>query len=114
MLAPVVGFLLPSRIPDAYDVTFSDPNILILLRHRAALFAVVGGLLAVAAFRQRLRPLATLAGIFSMLSFIAVVWLDGPANTQLTRYAAIDATAAVALVAGYALDRRQSDRESAA
>ena len=113
-LAPVVGLLLPDRIPDAYGVTFSDPNLLILLRHRAALFAIVGGLLAAAAFRAHLRPLATLAGLFSMLSFVAVIWLDGPANAQLTRYAAIDATAAVALLAGYVLDRRQREREAAA
>ncbi len=112
-LAPVVGLLLPDRIPDAYGISVSDPNLLILLRHRAALFAVVGGLLAAAAFRAHLRPLATLAGLFSMLSFVAVVWLDGPANAQLTRYAGIDATAALAVLAGYLLDRRQRERRAA-
>ena len=106
-LAPVTGLLFPLQIPSAYGVSFDDPNLMILLRHRAALFGVVGVLLATAALRPRLRPLATAAGLFSMLSFIAIVWLDGPANEELTRVAAIDATAAIALVAAYALDRRQ-------
>ena len=49
-----------------------------------------------------------------MFSFLAVVWLNGPANAQLSRYAAIDITAALALLAGYVLDRRHTKRETAA
>lgn len=105
-LAPVVGVFLPGQIPAAYGVVLTDPNLHMLLRHRAALFAIVGVLLAVAAFRPSLRLLAGVIGLYSMLSFNLVIWLDGPANEQLTRYAQIDVAAAVALVAALLLDRR--------
>ncbi len=104
-LAPVVGFFLPSQIPDAYGIAVQDPNLLILLRHRAALFAIVGVLLAVASFRPSLRMLAAAVGLYSMLSFNVAVWLGGPVNAQLDLYAFIDQAAVVVLVAALALDR---------
>ena len=67
-------------------------------------------LCSASSIRPSLRPLATAVGLFSMLSFVEIVWIDGPANAQLTRYAAIDVSAALALVAGYALDRRSNAR----
>lgn len=105
-LAPVLGLLLPGRIAGAYGVVVDDPNLLILLRHRAGMFAIVGLLLAAAAFRPPLRSLAATIGLYSMLSFALVVWLDGPANAQLQRYAVIDLVAAAALGTALALQRR--------
>jgi len=102
-LAPVVGLVLPSRIAGAYGVAVEGPDLLILLRHRAG---IVGALLAAAALRPRLRTLATCVGLFSMLSFAVVVWLDGPANAALRRVAAVDVVASLALAAAWWLDRR--------
>ena len=105
-LPPVLGLFAPGRIPGAYGVRFDDPNLLILLRHRAGLFAIVGVLLLAAAFTPRLRPLATLVGLYSMISFNVVVWLDGPTNELLVRYAGIDLVGIALLIAAYLLDKR--------
>jgi hypothetical protein len=104
-LAPVVGALSSDRLQALYGVAFTDPNVVILMRHRAILFAVVGGLLAVAAFHAPLRRAAYAAGILSMLSFIAILIGVGGYNAELRRIAVIDGVAVLALLGALALDR---------
>ena len=111
-LAPVLGFFVPSQISTAYGVAVEDSNLAILLRHRAALFAIVGGLLAAAAFRPSLRPLAAAIGLYSMLSYSLVVRLNGPANAQLQLYAGVDLFAAAVLIAALALNHRLRANEA--
>ena len=103
-LAPVPGALSPDRMEAAYGVVLEDPSLVVLMRHRALLFGVVGLLLG-AAFRRPLRPLATGAGLFSMLGFIGIA-LAGDGNAALARLAAADAVGSLALLAGWWLDRR--------
>jgi hypothetical protein len=57
-LAPVTGALSAERMQALYGVALPDENLVILMRHRAILFGIVGGLLAVAAFHPPLRPAA--------------------------------------------------------
>ena len=57
-LGPVLGVLSAGQLEAAYGVKLDDPNLVILMRHRALLFGVVGGLLVVAAFYVRMRPAA--------------------------------------------------------
>lgn len=97
-LLPVIGVVSADRLTMLYGLPIDDPNLEILLRHRAVLFAVVGVLLAVAAFRASWRQAATVAGLFSMLSFVALVGLVGDANRALDRVATIDVVASVLLV----------------
>jgi hypothetical protein len=49
---------------------FTGSDMLLLMRHRAVLFGVVGGLLLVAAFRPRLRAVAATVGLVSVVSFL--------------------------------------------
>ena len=97
-LAPVLGLFHTSRLQALYGVTLEDPNLIILMRHRAALFGVVGVLLVAAAFHAPLRPIAIAAGLFSMLSFVAVAWLVGDYNAELRRIILVDLVASVLLV----------------
>jgi len=99
-LGPVLGVLSVGQLETGYGVTLDDPNLVILMRHRALLFGVVGGLLVAAAFLARMRPLAVLAGLFSMLSFLFIAHLVGDTNEQLRRVSAIDWIGVVLLVAG--------------
>lgn len=105
-LAPVAGVASAARLEALYGVALADPSLAVLLRHRALLFAVVGGLLLAAAWRPSLRGAATAAGLFSMLSFTALVWASGGANAALGRVAAVDVAASLALAAGALLDAR--------
>ena len=103
-LVPVVGVLSTSRLEGLYGVVVQDPNLAILLRHRAMLFAIVGALLALAAFHPPLRALAIAAGLLSMLSFVAIAGLVGEYNPLLRRVALVDVAASVVLVAAGLLD----------
>ncbi len=98
-LAPVLGAFAPARMPAAYGVNLEDPNLQILMRHRAVLFGLVGGLLLAAAFHPPLRTLGYLAGFASMLSFLVIVWQVGECNTELRRVALADVVGLVALAA---------------
>ena len=97
-LLPVAGIGSASRIQAAYGVVLEDANLIILMRHRAALFGIVGVLLVASAFHLPLRPLALAAGLFSMLSFVLIAFLVGGYNAELRRVALADLVASALLV----------------
>jgi hypothetical protein len=96
-LAPVLGALAPERMATLYDVDLGDPNLQILMRHRAVLFGLVGGLLAVAAFHPPLRTVGYVVGFSSMLSFLLVAWVVGGYGAGIRRVALLDAVGIAAL-----------------
>lgn len=96
-LAPVVGVLSASRLEALYGVSLGDPSLIVLLRHRAVLFGIVGALLITAAVRARLRPLAVAAGFVSMLSFLVIARNVDGINSKLEQVVAIDLVASLLL-----------------
>ena len=50
-LIPLLGVLGTAQLASLYGTPPSDPNTLILLRHRAVLFGIVGGICMGAAFK---------------------------------------------------------------
>ena len=105
--APITGMLSADMLASAYGITAPDGDLLILLRHRALLFGIVGGLLLVAAFRRHLQPAAIVAGMVSMIGFIALVLMDGGHGDKLQRLVLIDIGAVVALALAAFLRLRQ-------
>ena len=89
-LIPLVGLLGPAQLQSLYGLEFSEPSLQVLMRHRAVLFGLLGALLAAAAFRPSLRPLALVGGFASVLSFFALAYGIGGANAQVMRVAAVD------------------------
>lgn len=109
-LAPVVGVVSAEWLQRLYGIPFEGTELLILMRHRALLFAIVGGLLAASVFHRPLRPVAIAAGLFSMLSFVAIVQLLGGANAELQRAVLLDLVASAGLVAAALLDPLARER----
>ncbi len=105
-LVPVVGVLSVARLEALYGVAIEDPNLAVLMRHRAVLFGIVGGLLLASVRLHPLRPAAVVAGLTSMLSFVLVAWLVGEVNEPLRRVVAVDLGASALLVVAALLDRR--------
>jgi hypothetical protein len=103
-LLPVSGVLSSSRLRTLYGVALEDPNVVILMRHRAVLFGVVGGLLVVSAFHAPLRPAGYAAGFISMLSFVVIARLVGRYNPELRRVVVVDVVASAALASSLLLD----------
>jgi hypothetical protein len=101
-LAPVVGAFSPDRMATLYGVALEDPSLQVLMRHRAGLFGIVGGLLLFAAFHPPLRAVGYAVGFASMLSFLLIARLVGGYSQHLERVVAVDLVG-IASLAGAAL-----------
>jgi hypothetical protein len=99
-LLPAVGVLGAARLEALYGIPVQEPNLAILMRHRAVLFALLGVFLLVAAGRPAWQPAALVAGFVSVLSFLALARTVGGTNAQLQRVFAADVVALACLVVG--------------
>ena len=96
--APLVGVASAEALAGLYGIQHLDGDLLILMRHRALLFGLLGGLIAVSAFKRHIQPLAILAGLVSMLGFVAIAVLEGEYGAKIAKVVWIDVIASAALV----------------
>lgn len=110
-LLPVSGMIGPERLSALYGIGFEEPNLAILMRHRAVLLGLLGAFLIAAAFLPALQPSAFALGFASVLSFLFLAWSTGNYNPNVAKVVAADVVAAVLLVIGlvaYVLVQRRS------
>lgn len=99
--APIIGILSADRLQGLYGLNFEEGNLLILMRHRALLFGLLGAFMIYAAFRPSLQPLALVAGFVAMLGFIGLAWQVGGYNASIGKIMIVDVVGSIALtVAG--------------
>lgn len=101
--APILGVLSNEHLAKLYLVNNLNPDIALLLRHRALLFGIVGAFIFYSAFQTHLRTYATIAGLVSMVSFVILVFTLNTSNPSLIKVAWIDVGAIIILIAGYLL-----------
>jgi hypothetical protein len=99
-LLPVSGVIGPERLASLYGLRFDDPNLAILMRHRAVLFGLLGAFLVYAAFRPSWQPVAFLAGLVSVVSFLWIAKTTGGYNAAIARVYMADLVALACLVVG--------------
>ena len=99
-LLPLTGVLGSHRLSALYGVPLEDPNLIILMRHRAVLFGLLGIFCLLAAFRRALQPLALVAGFVSVVSFLLLAWSVGDYSNQLARVFRADLIALACLLIG--------------
>lgn len=99
-LLPLSGVLGAAQLEKLYGLPFGEPNLEILMRHRAVLFGLLGGFLLVAVFRPELHGMALVAGMASVISFLYLAWSVGGYNAAIDRVFTVDVVALVCLVAG--------------
>ena len=104
---PVAGLLGAETLANAYGIAAPEGDLLILMRHRALLFGIVGALIIASAFRRHLRPAAIAAGSVSMIGFI-ILALDTGYGAKISTVVWIDVVASMALVAVAVLHFRAS------
>ena len=75
-----------------------DASLVILMRHRALLFTLLGLLLVAAAFRPAWRGIALVAGYASVLGFLGYAYAAPGYNAELARVVLADWIALAALV----------------
>jgi hypothetical protein len=89
-LLPLPGLLGAPQLLRLYGVPIADPNLLILMQHRAGLFGLLGLLMIAAAWRPAPRPAAVAAGLASVVSFIVLAALVPGHNAQIQRVVVAD------------------------
>lgn len=89
-LLPLAGVLGGERLNALYGLSLDEPNLQILMRHRAVLFGLLGALLVAAAFVPGLRSLALLGGLISVISFLLLAWSAPLYNEALRRVVVAD------------------------
>ena len=107
-LFPLPGVLGAGQLTRLYGVSVDDPNLGILLGHRAVLFGLLGALLIAAAFRPDLRAVALIAGLVSTVSFLVIAWGVGGYNAQVARVVVADLLAVVLLLVAAGIEWRRS------
>ena len=107
-LLPLSGVLGAEALSRLYGLDFSEPNLAILMRHRAVLFGMLGLLLLAAAFRPALRTLALWAGFTSVLSFLLIAAVTGGYGDAVARVVLADWIALASLAMAALLHWRPS------
>lgn len=108
-LLPLIGTLGVNKINLLYGLSISnDPNLEILMRHRAVLFGLLGAFMAFSAFNTQFQLIAFIVGFTSVLSFLWLSWSVGGYNAEITRVFTADIIALACLIIGvisYALQQ---------
>ena len=100
---PVIGVVSATKLQTLYGVTISDANLIILMRHRAVLFGLLGGFIIYSAFSPNLQPIALILGFISMLTFILLAALIGNYNIFIRKVVMADIIASIMLLIAAAL-----------
>jgi hypothetical protein len=82
--------LSTGRLAALYGIALQDADLVILMRHRAVLFGILGLVMIGGAFRAKLTGAALGAGIASVASLIALALLVGGYGPALGRVVAIE------------------------
>ena len=99
-LLPIVGVVGAPRLSTLYGIPVAEPNLELLLRHRAVLFGVLGGLCIAAAFRPALQGVTLVAAATSVVSFLVLARVVDGYNAQVGRVVAADWVALASLALG--------------
>ncbi len=103
-LLPSFLAFLPNKISRSYGIEMPNKNIELLIRHRAILFGIIGGLMIYASLVKMYYDLATIVGLISMVSFILLYFKIGKEiNINLQRVMIIDIVGTIILCLGFIL-----------
>lgn len=102
-LLPIVGVVGGDRLASLYGIEITDPNLEILMRHRAVLFGILGTFFAYAAFTPAVQPIAFAAAFASLASFFVLAFSVGDRSAAIRKIVVVDVVASVCLLLAIAL-----------
>ncbi len=100
---PLSGALGGNRLASLYGMSFDEPNLAILMQHRAVLFGLRGIFIVYSAFHPAYQPLALIAGLVSVGSFLLLAVFVGGYNGAIARVVTVDMVALGLLLAVFGL-----------
>ncbi len=99
-LMPLIGVLGNENLTTLYGLPFTDPNLSILMRHRAVLFGILGLFFLFAAFQPDYQTIAFIAAFLSIASFLWLAASVGGYNAQVARVFNVDIAALICTLVG--------------
>jgi len=96
---PVIGVLSADTLRNLYGVIILDNDLLILMRHRAILFGILGIFIVISAFRPILQPSAIVVGLISMMAFIGLALGTGELGEPIQKVMIADLIGSLGLIA---------------
>ena len=99
---PVIGIISAGKLSAAYAVELIGNDIVILMRHRALLFGLIGGFMLYSVWKPSYQSVAMVMAAISMLGFLFFVAAADHYNASITKIAIIDliGLAGLAIAAG--------------
>lgn len=97
-LYPLIGVVSNETVSNLYQINVPNNDILVLLRHRAIMFGLLGAFIIYSAFKAELQWWAIAVGLVSMISFIVVALLVGDFGAGIRKVIVADTIALVGLV----------------
>lgn len=98
-LFPVVGVISVEQLENLYGVPLDDGDLIILMRHRAVLFGLLGTFIIYSVFHSSVQTIACIAGLVSMNSFIVLAYASGQFGEALNKAIVADIVGSLALLA---------------
>jgi hypothetical protein len=110
---PLAGVAGGGQLAQLYGIALPDPEVALLLRHRAVLFGLLAGFLGYAALRPDLHRMALTAGVVSVASFLLLANTGGAWSPALARVVRVDWAALALLLFGLAVHLRRGRQHEA-
>ena len=109
-LLPITGVAGAERLTALYGIALADPDLVLLLRHRAVLFGILGSYVLIAAFVPALQLSALVMALVSVVSFLALALSGDAVSPGIGRIVTADWIALGALVVGFVAYARTRSR----
>ena len=91
----MIGVVSADQLTGLYGISFGSPDLETLMRHRAVMLGLIGGLMFFAAFRSSLQLLAATVGLVSMSSFVILAYSAGEIGPEISKVAVADVAGVV-------------------
>ncbi len=104
-LTPAIVLFAPQQSISLYAIDISEPNLGIVMRHRAVLLGLLGAAMIYAAFKKEFVVPVVFAALIGKAAFLFLVYSSAGANAELGRVALFDIGAVVVLLIALALHR---------
>jgi len=98
---PAILAFFPQKLKNSYGIEIPNANYELLLRHRAVLFGIIGGMMIYSAIAKKHYAMAVCIGLISMISYIILYKLiHGEINAELSKVMKIDIIGIIILLVG--------------
>ena len=94
---PVFAVLSATNLEQAYSVELANNDLIILMRHRALLFGIIGGFILFSVFAPSYQTPAMIMAAVSMIGFLYLAWTVGGYKDAISQIAMIDSAGIVCL-----------------